>query len=102
MLFREIFMAGDNNELKEFIHETLRQIDEGVGEKHDVEKGFVEFDIAISKQVEKSGKLGIMVLGQGIKGEASVGDEKVSRIKFKVYMNRESQNKRWGIGVAVV
>ncbi|MBU1033621.1 hypothetical protein KKI22_01570 [Patescibacteria group bacterium] len=89
-----------NNELRDFIQETLRQIDEGVGEAHDVEKGTVEFDIAISKIVEKDGKVGVTVLGQGIKGEASVIDEKVSRIKFSAFMHREAEKRRWAENMA--
>lgn len=86
---------SENNDLKDFIQETLRQIDAGIGEAHDVDSGKVQFDIAISKRVEKDGKVGITVLGQGIKGEASVTDEKVSRIKFSAHMNREAEKRRW-------
>lgn len=88
-------MPDENNELKDFIKETLRQIDEGVGDEHDVEKGLVEFDVAISKQIEKGGKVGVTVLGQGIKGGVEIKDEKVSRIKFSAHLNRKSEERRW-------
>ena len=89
-----------DNELKEFIEETLRQIDEGVGESHNVQNTGVEFDIAISKRVEKGGKVGVTVLGQGIGGEATVMDEKASRVKFTVKMNRKSEQKKFDAQLA--
>lgn len=85
----------NNDELKGFIQETLRQIDEGIGEEHEVKDGLVEFDVAISKIVEKGGKVGVTVLGQGVKGGAEVKDEKISRVKFSARMRRKSEQKRW-------
>lgn len=87
-------MSEENSELKDFIQETLRQIDEGVGEQHNVQGGEVEFDVAITKRTEKSGKMGIMVLGQGVHGEAAVEDEKVSRVKFTAQMRRAAEIRR--------
>ena len=65
-----------NNELQEFIQETLRQIQ--VGTFGHTNMGDVDFEIAIAKSVKKDGSIDIKVLGAG--GEWKT--ESVSKIKF--------------------
>lgn len=78
-----------NNELRDFIQETLRQVKEGVGE-HSVHDQ-VHFKIAIAKTRTGEGKLGIAVLGIGeLGGKGEVKIEHASEVGFSVDLKRES------------
>lgn len=68
------------NELQDFIDSTLKQIEDGVGD--DKVRGTVLFEVAVSKTVDKGGKVGVSVLG--IEGASK--SENVSKIKFRVQM----------------
>jgi len=69
-----------NNELQQFIQETLRQIQAGtVGH---LNMGDVDFEIAIAKTVAADGKIGVSVLGIGTGATAQIKTENVSKVKF--------------------
>ena len=85
-------MENENNELQEFIADTLRQIDAGAA-GHDVSNK-VEFEISVAKKTLKGGKVGVEVLGQGIKGEATVDKQQASKIKFHIRMRRKEEQER--------
>lgn len=71
------------DELKFFIQESLRQIQEGSVGHHPT--GDVEFEVAVAKTQEANGKLGITVLGIGGGGaEGRITNENISKIKFSV------------------
>lgn len=44
----------------------------------------VQFDVAITASAEASGKVGAEVFNVGAKGEGKIGEEKVSRVQFRV------------------
>lgn len=82
-----------NNELKDFIQETLRQVKEGVGEHrvHDQ----VHFKVAIAKTRSGEGKLGITVLGLGeLGGKGELKIEHASEVGFSVDLN---DSRRGGV-----
>lgn len=66
------------DELKSFIENSLDQINLGIGNNH--VRGTILFEIAVTKEIDKGGKLGISVLG--IEGLTKA--ENVSKIKFRV------------------
>lgn len=78
-------MNTDNNELRDFIRETLRQIQEGtIGHTN---AGYVDFEIAIAKTTTASGQLGVTVLGivkTGAEGELK--RENISKVRFKTQL----------------
>lgn len=78
-----IAMSKNNNELHDFIQETLRQVKEGIGE-HSVHDQ-VHFKIAIAKTKTGEGKLGVAVLGIGeLGGKAEIKIEHASEVGFSV------------------
>ena len=71
------------DELKEFVEETLKQVQEG--SKGHTPTGDVEFEVAVAKTREANGKIGISVLGFGGAGtEGKIKDENISKIRFSV------------------
>ena len=66
------------DELKSFIENSLDQINLGIGNNH--VRGPILLEIAVTKEIDKGGKLGISVLG--IEGLTKA--ENVSKIKFRV------------------
>lgn len=79
------------DELKEFISDTLRQINEGKG-SHRIDKGIVRFEIAVVKRATKEGKVNVGVLGViGGEGKGEASDEKTSKIFFEIYVNQMNQ-----------
>lgn len=84
-------MAEQNNELKMFIEETLRQIVEGKG-KHDLYGSEVQFEIAIGKTTTTEGKVSVGVLSvikAGTEGRGEHKSENVSKINFKILLNTD-------------
>lgn len=80
------------DELKEFIKDTLRQINEGKGE-HVIDKGIVRFELAVVKKTTKEGKINVGVLGiGGGAGKGEVSDEKTSKIFFEIYVKQNYSN----------
>jgi len=97
-------MEESKNELKEFIQETLRQINEGKG-KNLIDKGIVRFEIAVVKKDTEEGKVSVGVMGIGGVGKGEVADEKTSKIFFEIYVDQASpeeispqETKNWSIG----
>ncbi|MBI2621073.1 MAG: hypothetical protein HYW63_00310 [Candidatus Levybacteria bacterium] len=82
----------ENNELKEFIQETLRQINEGKG-NNSIDRGIVRFEIAVIKRTTKEGKISVGVMGIGGAGKGEASDEKTSKIFFEIYVNQGSPGK---------
>jgi hypothetical protein len=71
------------DELKDFVQETIRQVQEGSAGTLPV--GEIDFEVAVAKTQEADGKVGIAVIGiggAGVKGK--VKDEQVSKVKFSV------------------
>lgn len=68
----------NQDELQEFIAETLRQIDGGVGNYEP--SGNVKFEIALTKSVENGGKIGVRVVEVGRK----VIKEELSKVSFEL------------------
>lgn len=66
------------DELKQFIQNTLEQTKAGIGE--DGIRGTIEFEVAVTKTTDKSGKVGVSVFGV----EGGTKSENVSKIKFRV------------------
>lgn len=88
LILYNIPMNKNNNELRDFIQETLRQVKEGVGE-HSVHDQ-VHFKIAIAKTKTGEGKLGVAVLGIGeLGGKGEVKIEHASEVGFSVDLKRE-------------
>lgn len=88
-------MAKNNNELRDFIQETLRQVKEGVGE-HSVHDQ-VHFKVAIAKTKTGGGKLGITVLGVGgIGGKGELKIEHASEVGFSVDLKKENKSQLRG------
>ena len=82
--------TGQNNELRDFIQETLRQVKEGVGE-HSIHDQ-VHFKVAIAKTRLGEGKLGVTVLGFGeIGGKGEVKIEHASEVGFSVDLKDASR-----------
>lgn len=84
-------MSEENNELKDFIAESLRQIREAHNGKLLVEKGIVRFEIAVTKKDMGGGKLGVKVLGIG--GEIGKDStlEHASKIMFETYIDQSDE-----------
>lgn len=84
-------MDEENNELRDFIKETLRQIKEG-SEGHRLDDA-VHFKVAIAKSVGGKGEIKIKVLGigplGGISGDAEgeLKTEHASEVGFSVRIN---------------
>lgn len=76
------------DELKEFISDTLRQINEGKGH-HIIDRGIVRFEIAVVKRTTKEGKVSVGVLGTGAEGQGEASDEKSSKISFEIYVSKD-------------
>lgn len=81
-----------DNELQDFIQDTLRQIDVGAS-GHDLD-GNVEFEVSVAKKTLGDGKVGIEVLGQGVKGQAGFENSRASKISFKINMIRKEELER--------
>lgn len=74
------------DELKAFIEDTLRQINEGKG-SNVVDRGIVRFELAVIKRTSKEGKVNVGVLGiGGGEGKGEISDEKTSKIMFEIYI----------------
>lgn len=69
-----------NNELQEFIQETLRQIQMGTF-GHTV-MGDVDFEIAVAKTTSADGKIGVTVLGIGAGAQGQIKTENISKVRF--------------------
>ncbi len=82
-------MAEDNNELNDFISESLRQIREAHTDKLKVDKGIVRFEIAVTKKDMAGGKLGIKVLGVGGEVGKDSTVEHASKIMFETYIDQD-------------
>lgn len=76
------------DELKEFVADTLRQINEGKG-AHEIDKGIVRFEIAVIKRTTKEGRVNVGVLGIGGEGKGEASDEKTSKIFFEIYVSQD-------------
>lgn len=85
-------MADENNELKDFISESLRQIREAHGDKLRVDKGIVRFEIAVTKKDIGGGKVGIKVLGVGGEVGKDSTVEHASKIMFETYIDQSEQS----------
>jgi hypothetical protein len=86
-------MTEGNNELKEFIQESLRQIKEAhTGGNRVVNT--IKFEVAVSKKNIGGGKIGITVLGQGIKGGKESSIEHASKISFETYLGKDENPRR--------
>lgn len=82
-------MDESKDELKEFIQETLRQINEGKGNNL-IDRGIVRFEIALVKKNTKEGKLSVGVMGVGGSGKGEIADEKTSKIFFEIHVEQEA------------
>lgn len=99
-------MADENNELKDFISESLRQIREAHAGKLQVDRGIVRFEIAVTKKDIGGGKVGIKVLGIGGEIGKDSTVEHASKIMFETYINQneedgyfpQKEEKDWSIG----
>ncbi len=99
-------MADNNNELKDFISESLRQIREAHTDKLSVDKGIVRFEIAVTKKDIGEGRVGIKVLGIGGEIGKNSTIEHASKIMFETYIDQNgeddylprSDEKDWSIG----
>ncbi len=85
-------MEDTNNELKDFISESLRQIRDAHGEKLTVDKGIVRFEIAVTKKDIGGGKIGIKVLGIGGEVRKDSTVEHASKIMFETYIEQDEQS----------
>lgn len=81
-----------DNELQDFIQDSLKQIDAGAS-GHDVDGG-VDFEVSVAKKTLGDGKVGIEVLGQGVKGQAGFENTRASKISFKITMRRKEEIER--------
>jgi hypothetical protein len=84
-------MADQDNELRDFTQETLRQIKEGKG-KNGLYGGEVHFDIAIGKKMVTEGKVGVGVLSiikAGAEGKGEHTTENVSKIGFRIILHED-------------
>jgi len=87
-------------EVKEFIKNILKDINEGVAEansdqfkcylKDSTSEGYIDFDLAVVSKKEESGKIKAEILGIGGKTEGTISNENINRIKFKVYTYKKS------------
>lgn len=71
------------DELKSFVQETIRQVQEGSVGTTPI--GEIDFEVAVAKTQEADGKIGIAVIGiagAGVKGK--IKDEYISKVKFSV------------------
>lgn len=85
-------MADNNNELKDFVSESLRQIREAHTDKLSVDKGIVRFEIAVTKKDIGEGKVGIKVLGVGGEIGKDSTIEHASKIMFETYIDQNDDN----------
>lgn len=78
---------SQDNDLRDFVSETIRQVREGKGD-HFVSGGEISFEIAVAKTTTKSGKAGVAVL-EVVKagGHLEQQNENTSKIAFKVILN---------------
>lgn len=83
-------MTDNNNELKDFISESLRQIREAHTDKLSVDKGIVRFEIAVTKKDIGGGKVGIKVLGIGGEVGKDSTVEHASKIMFETYIDQNN------------
>lgn len=97
-------MANENNELKDFISESLRQIREAHTDKLQVDKGIVRFEIAVTKKDIGGGKVGIKVLGIGGEVGKDSTVEHASKIMFETHIDQNEsgdfpyrEEKDWSI-----
>lgn len=84
-------MTDENNELKDFISETLRQIKDAHVNGNYV-SSTVKFEVAVTKKDMGGGKVGITVLGQGIQGGKESSVEHASKISFETQIHNDSNN----------
>jgi hypothetical protein len=99
-------MSENNNELKDFISESLRQIRESHTNKLSIDRGIVRFEIAVTKKDIGGGKVGIKVLGIGGEIGKDSSIEHASKIMFETYIEQDSNDdydpqsskKDWSIG----
>ena len=71
------------DELKAFVQETIRQVQDGSAGTIPV--GEINFEVAVAKIQEANGKIGIAVIGiggAGVKGK--IKDEYISKVKFSL------------------
>jgi len=74
------------DELKAFVQETIRQVQEGSAGTRPV--GEIDFEVAVAKTQEADGKVGIVVIGIGGAGaKGKMKDEYISKVKFSVRLN---------------
>jgi hypothetical protein len=94
-------MSEQNNELRDFVKETLRQIKEG-SQGHYLNDA-VHFKIAIAKSVNKKGQLEVKVLGFGVLGGAGgsidgeAKAEHASEVGFSIRIKDDVDDELGGI-----
>ncbi len=85
-------MADENNELKDFIQESLRQIKDAHTGGNYVSSS-VKFDIAVTKSDKGGGKVGITVLGIGGEVGKDSTIEHASKISFETQLHSEEDER---------
>lgn len=86
-------------EVKEFVKSILKDIKEGVEESNDEQYNFgidygletaINFDLAVTLKKKGQGKIGAEIFSVvSAKGQGSLSQESVNRIKFKVIPSKK-------------